>query len=119
MASSAARRHMSTLLRPKVVSDYQAARVSQERLKWKAYTVLTWVVTLGAGFFMSMQEHSGVPGSGDHALRNYQRWVRQTWEDVVLGASGSKPTAPVAQSQTASETVRAPEESGGDAKRLA
>lgn len=119
MAYNAARRQMSTLLRPKVVSDYQAARVSQERLKWKGFTVLTWVVTIGAGFFMSMQEHSGVPGTGDHALRNYQRWVRQTWEDVVLGVGGSKPAAPVVQRQTAGDAAHAPEESGADAKRLA
>ncbi len=78
----------TTLLRPQVVSDYQAARVSKERFKWRAFTVLTWAVTLGAGFFMSMQDHPGVPGTGDHALKSWQRFVRRTWEDVVLGAGG-------------------------------
>lgn len=115
MASTNMRRHMSTLLRPKVVSDYQAARVSQERLKWKAYTVLTWVVTLGAGFFMSMQEHPGVPGSGDHALKSYQRWVRKTWEDVVLGAGASS----TAESATTNQSPVAAAEPAQPSKPLA
>lgn len=81
-----------TLVRPKVVSDFQKTRVSAERFKWRVFGVGTWMLTLGAGAYVASQRYEGLPGTGEHALSGLQRGMRKAWDDLMLLGTGEKPS---------------------------
>jgi hypothetical protein len=74
------------VLRPRVVSDYQSARVSSERAKWRLFGIATWVLTAAAGAWVALSSFPGLPGSGEHALSPLQRVVAGA-ADAVAGAA--------------------------------
>ena len=76
----------SSVLRPRVVSDYQSARVSSERAKWRLFGIATWVLTAAAGAWVALSGFPGMPGSGEHALSPLQRAVAGA-ADAVAGAA--------------------------------
>ena len=83
----------SSVLRPRVVSDYQSARVSSERAKWRLFGIATWVLTAAAGAWVALSSFPGLPGSGEHALSPLQRVVAGA-ADAVAGAAAPQRRAP-------------------------
>jgi hypothetical protein len=72
-----------TLVRPKVVSDFQNQRVQKERLKLRIIHILKWVITLSAGWYVAMQ-----PRPHDHALTNLQKWWNRKWDEFFVTGAG-------------------------------
>ena len=94
-----------TLVRPKVVSDFQKTKVTAERFKWRVFGVGTWVLTLGAGSYVASQRYEGLPGTGEHALSGLQRGVRKAWDELLLlgASSAAAPAAPAADAKDSKE----------------
>lgn len=74
-----------TLFRAPVLSEFQKTKVTSVQRRWKVFTLVTWVVTAGAGFtYASRTEFKG-DSRGDHSLRPFQHGLRTIQEAFVTG----------------------------------